>query len=67
MGMVSKPSKRIYMGFQGFRDLARGKKADYVRPLEPGECMIVSTDKGVMELRDAVDRLLGGQILCRIS
>ena len=32
----------------------------------PGECIYVSTDKGVMEARECVERRIGGMLLCRV-
>jgi ribosomal protein S8 len=31
-----------------------------------GECIFVSTDKGIMEARECVERKIGGQVLCRV-
>ncbi|KAK7961863.1 mitochondrial 37S ribosomal uS8m domain-containing protein [Apiospora aurea] len=36
-----------------------------VRGLNMGECMFLSTSKGVMEVREAVERKMGGLVLCR--
>lgn len=32
----------------------------------PGECLFVSTDRGVLEARECVERKVGGMILCRV-
>lgn len=67
MKMVSKPTKRIHMDLEGLGMLMRGKEANYVKGLTtPGECMYVTTDKGVMEVRECVERRLGGMVLCRV-
>ncbi|KAF8422508.1 ribosomal protein S8 [Tirmania nivea] len=65
--MVSKPTKRVYMGVAGLKELVMGRDAEYVAGLEPGEVLVVSTDRGIMEARQAVERLMGGQLLCRVS
>jgi small subunit ribosomal protein S8 len=65
MSLVSKPKQRIWMGVAGLEDLAAGRKHDYVEGLQPGEVMFLSTDKGIFELRDAIERQIGGQLLCR--
>ena len=65
--MVSKPTKRVYMGVPGLKDLVMGRDAEYVRGLGPGEVLLMSTDRGIMEARQAVERLMGGQLLCRVS
>jgi len=67
MKLVSKPTKRIHMGVQGLQELAAGKQHNFVQPLEAGEVMLLSTDRGViMEARQAVERRIGGQLLCRV-
>jgi len=65
--MVSKPTKRVYMGVPGLKELVMGRDAEYVRGLGPGEVLVMSTDRGIMEARQAVERLMGGQLLCRVS
>lgn len=66
MALVSKPTKRVWMGVQGLNNLAKGKGHGYVEPLQPGECMFLSSDKGLFEIREAVERQIGGQLLCRV-
>ena len=47
--------------------LCRGEKRGYVEGLrQVGECMYVSTDRGVMEIRECVERRVGGMLLCRV-
>ena len=68
MKMVSKPKKRIWLGVQEMGMVTRGREAGYVKGLtRPGECMFVSTDKGIMEARECVERRLGGMVLCRAN
>ncbi|MCJ1400522.1 hypothetical protein MMC11_003728 [Xylographa trunciseda] len=67
MGMVSKPTRRIWMGVEELRDVARGVKSGYVEGLKGiGECLFVSTDRGIMEVRECVERGVGGMVLCRV-
>jgi ribosomal protein S8 len=67
MSMVSKPTKRIWMDVEGLGKLVRGRDAGYVKGLrKPGECVFVSTDKGIMEARECVERKIGGMLLCRV-
>jgi ribosomal protein S8 len=66
MTMISKPTRRIHMDSEGLRDIVRGKKSGYVDGLRsPGECLFLSTDRGVLEARECVEKKLGGLILCR--
>ncbi|KAE8442743.1 hypothetical protein EG329_002883 [Mollisiaceae sp. DMI_Dod_QoI] len=67
MEMVSKPTKRVWMDVEGLGRLVRGRESGYVRGLNGvGECLFVSTDKGVMEARECVERRVGGMLLCRV-
>ena len=65
MALVSLPSQRIWMGVAGLKELALGNDHQYVTGLQPGEVMYLSTDRGFIELREAVQRQIGGQLLCR--
>jgi ribosomal protein S8 len=67
--MLSKPTKRIWLTSSDFAGLTRGFAAakGQVKPLtQVGECMAVSTDRGVMEVREAAERKVGGMVLCRV-
>lgn len=67
MRMVSKPTKRIWLNKEDIGRITRGREAGYVRGLSrPGECLFVTTDAGVMESRECVDRMIGGMMLCRV-
>ena len=64
---VSKPTRRIWMDVEGLKKLVLGKQSGYVKGMaRPGECIYVSTDRGVMEARECVERKIGGMLLCRI-
>jgi small subunit ribosomal protein S8 len=66
---VSKPSRRITLKKTDMDRIARGRpSADgYVQGLNLGESMFVSTDRGCLELREAIERKVGGMVLCRVS
>ncbi|KAI9752952.1 MAG: hypothetical protein M1815_000209 [Lichina confinis] len=67
MSLISKPTRRTWMDIHGLGQLARGKDANYVKGMrQPGECIFLSTDRGVMELRECVERKVGGMLLCRV-
>ncbi|KAH0610314.1 uncharacterized protein H6S33_011841 [Morchella sextelata] len=67
MRLVSKPTKRVWVGVNGLKMLTSGKEHEYVKPLQPGECMFLLNDKGgLLEAREAVDRQIGGQLLLRV-
>ena len=55
------------MDVQGIKRLVLGKESGMVPGLtRPGECIFVSTDRGVMEARDCVEKKVGGMLLCRV-
>ena len=65
--MVSKPKKRIWLDVESLGTIVRGRRAGYVDGLtRPGECLFVSTDRGVLESRECVERKVGGMVLCRV-
>ena len=67
MKMVSKPKQKICLGYRELRNVVLGKGEGYVKPLSRvGECLYVSTDRGVLESREAVEKKLGGMVLCRV-
>ncbi|KAI4181011.1 MAG: hypothetical protein L6R41_006875 [Letrouitia leprolyta] len=68
MRLVSKPTRRIWMGFKEVEALAKGDRSGYVKGLRGiGESMYVTTDRGMMELRECVERKTGGMLLCRVN
>ncbi|KAI9505000.1 hypothetical protein GGI25_000483 [Coemansia spiralis] len=67
MNCISKPSRRIDCTASQLRTLAAGKSWGIVKGIIPGEIMIVSTTKGIMEVQDAVKNGLGGVLLARAS
>ena len=67
MKLVSKPTRRIWMDTEGLAKLVLGKANGYVRGLtRPGECLFISTDRGIFEARECVERKIGGMLLCRV-
>jgi len=67
MSMVSKPTKRVWMDVEGLGKIVRGRDANYIKGLtKPGECLFVSTDRGILEARECVEKKVGGMLLCRV-
>ncbi len=67
MSMVSKPTKRISMNAEELGRLVRGRDTGFVTGLRrPGECLFVSTDRGILESRECVERKVGGMLLCKV-
>ena len=68
MGMVSKPTRRIWLGVNDLEGIAVGETRGYVKGLRGvGECMFVTTHRGIMEVRECVERRVGGMVLVRVS
>ncbi|GAB7353638.1 hypothetical protein MBLNU459_g4050t1 [Dothideomycetes sp. NU459] len=67
MRMLSKPTKRIWLNSDELGQIVRGKDAQFIRGMRGvGECIFVSTDRGIMEARECVERKIGGMVLCRV-
>jgi ribosomal protein S8 len=67
MQLISKPTRRIWMDTEGLSTLVLGRQSGYVKGLRrPGECLFVTTDRGVLEARECVERKIGGMLLCRV-
>jgi len=67
LSMVSKPTKRIWMDAEGLGRLVRGQNEGIVKGLtRPGECLFVSTDRGILESRECAERRVGGMLLCKV-
>lgn len=67
MKLVSKPTRRIWLTSEDLGKITRTRESSYVKGLtHPGECMFISTDRGILEARECVERQLGGMALCRV-
>lgn len=67
ISMVSKPKRRITLDVESLRRIVRGDEAHHVAGLRsPGESLYLSTDKGIMEARECVEKKMGGLVLCRV-
>ncbi|CAN8101442.1 unnamed protein product [Discula destructiva] len=64
---ISKPARSIVMSLPGLERVARGFESGHVDGLKMGECLFVATDKGVLEVREALEKRLGGLVLARVS
>ncbi|KAL6716558.1 hypothetical protein ACLMJK_006125 [Lecanora helva] len=68
MRLVSKPTRRVWMSVGDLEGLLRGQKRGYVEGLRGiGEALYLTTDRGIMEIRDCVERKIGGMLLCRVN
>lgn len=68
MRLVSKPTRRIWMSIRDIEGLVKGQRKGYINGLRGiGESMFVTTDRGIMEARECVERRIGGMLLCRVN
>ena len=68
MSLVSKPTRRVWMGVPELMELTGGNQKGYVKGLRGiGESLYVTTDRGILEVRECVERKVGGMLLCRVN
>ncbi|CAO3627940.1 unnamed protein product [Mucor hiemalis] len=49
------------------KNVAGGRRAQFIKPLQPGEIAIVNTNRGVLEVQEAIEKNVGGELICRAS
>lgn len=65
--LISKPKRRISLKVDELRKILRGERSGQVEGLRsPGECIFLSTDRGIMEARECIEKKTGGLALCRV-
>ncbi|KAK4116834.1 ribosomal protein S8-like protein [Canariomyces notabilis] len=64
---ISRPSRLVTATAQELGRVARGFPVGSIKGLTLGETLFVSTDRGVLEVREALERKVGGLVLCRVS
>lgn len=62
---VSLPSRKIFADHKELGLILGGRQIGLLKPLIPGEVIILNTDKGIMEAHKALELKLGGMVLCR--
>ncbi|PVU97380.1 hypothetical protein BB561_000577 [Smittium simulii] len=67
MKCISKPSLTVKVDYKTAKRLVSGHIAKMIKPITPGEVIIVSTQEGIMDLQKATDKNLGGILLARVS
>ncbi len=56
------------MGVPELQELVDGRKGkEMVAGLLPGEICFVGTDQGVFEVRECIERRIGGEVLVRVQ
>ncbi|KAI1077689.1 ribosomal protein S8 [Whalleya microplaca] len=64
---ITKPKRPVNASLRDLQRLCRGFDAATQRGLNLGECLILGTDRGTLEVREAVERRVGGLLLCRVG
>jgi small subunit ribosomal protein S8 len=64
---ISKPSRLVTATLGELNKVARGFPVGQLKGLTLGETLFISTDRGVLEVREALDRKVGGLVLCVAS
>ncbi len=64
---ISKPKRWVTASIPELKRVARGFEAGQLKGLNLGETMFLSTDRGVLEVREALEKNVGGLVLCRVS
>jgi small subunit ribosomal protein S8 len=73
MRCISKPSRRVFASSEELFEVASGRKCRRLQylglktPLVPGEVLAINTPEGVVDLHTAVDKNLGGEVLCTVK
>lgn len=56
------------MGVEELEKIAIGVSCGYVSGVRGvGESLFLTTDRGIMEIRECVERRTGGMLLCRVN
>lgn len=68
MRLVSHPNRRVFVEPAQVVDLLAGKQTRQVKPPQLGEVMFLRTKEGdVLELQEAAQKHVGGEVLCRVG
>lgn len=65
--LISKPNLRIHLPYEDLKKLCSGVTIRLIKPLQPGELILVKCGKELMDVNDAVAKKRGGEVLCRIK
>lgn len=64
---ISKPKQKLNLDVTNLRSVILGQRRKHIDGLRsPGECLFLSTDQGLMESRECVEKKVGGLVLCRV-
>lgn len=66
MQVISKPSRKVFANVNDLRHMFSGTatKGSLLKNARLGQVTIVKTEHGIMELREALKKSIGGEVLC---
>ncbi|KAL2158002.1 hypothetical protein VTH06DRAFT_4812 [Thermothelomyces fergusii] len=64
---ISRPSRLVTATVPELKRVSRGFRVGQIKGLSLGETLFVNTDRGVLEVREALEKRTGGMVLCRVS
>ncbi|KAI1372336.1 ribosomal protein S8 [Hypoxylon crocopeplum] len=67
MRPITTPKRPVTAKLDDLERLARGIDAHPHRGLNLGESIVLATDRGTLEIREAIERKVGGLLLCRVG
>ncbi|KAI0869757.1 ribosomal protein S8 [Hypoxylon argillaceum] len=67
MTAISTPKRRVTAKLPALERLARGLAVSSRQGVNIGECIFLTTDVGTLEVREAVQKKVGGMLLCRVG
>jgi ribosomal protein S8 len=65
MKLISKPSRKVFATNQELKAIASAKRAGpLLKAGEVGQITILKTDYGIVEMKDALKKNVGGEVIC---
>lgn len=64
---ITKPTRPIQATLAQLHRITRGFDTPYMQGLKLGECMFIGTNLGVLEIREALQRKVGGLVIARVA
>lgn len=65
--LISKPNSRIHLPMEDMKKLCSGVTIRNIKPLQPGELILVRAHNNIMDINEAISKKLDGEVLCRIK
>lgn len=65
--LISKPNLRMHLNHHEMKKLCSGVSVRLIKPLQPGELILVRAGESVIDINEAVSKKLDGEVLCRVK